>query len=152
MSMFLAERSIIDLDGTLFIQLALFTLVFFILRRFVFAPIDALLEARQGATEGARQEAESMKLEALKQSEAFDKKMREAMLEASKERERLRQDGANLERSLLARVRGETQTLLDSARVELVAEEQRLRGLLNEQVPTLGKELAYRVLGRNESK
>ncbi|MBW2548809.1 MAG: hypothetical protein JRE82_16610, partial [Deltaproteobacteria bacterium] len=43
----LAEGSIIDLDGTIWIQLGLFTVAFLVFRPLIFRPMIELFEARE---------------------------------------------------------------------------------------------------------
>ena len=53
----LSEGSIIDLDGTIWIQLGLFAVAFFVFRPLIFRPMVALFEAREKAIEGSKLEA-----------------------------------------------------------------------------------------------
>ena len=86
----LSEGSIIDLDGTIWIQLGLFAVAFFVFRPLIFRPMVALFEAREQAIEGSKLEALRLQDEASAESEEFDVEMRGLRLRAGEERDRLR--------------------------------------------------------------
>src|SRR5215510_11102858 len=72
----LAGGSVIDLDASLFIQMAIFFTAFFILKGLVFRPVMTLFDARDKAIEGARAEAKQMETEALEKREHFESELR----------------------------------------------------------------------------
>lgn len=147
-SALLAGGSVIDLDGTILVQLAIFLLTFFVLRSLVFKPMMELFDAREAATEGARAEAKKMDKEAREKADAFEDEMRKVRLAAGEERDRLRQEGVRLERAILERVRNETQKKLEDATTRLATEGTRLRGEIQTSVPALARQIASKMLDR----
>ncbi len=144
----LSEGSIIDLDGTLFLQLGLFFVAFLVLRSLIFKPMVRLFEAREQAIDGAREEAKQLSEKADDTGHAFDEQMRSVRLSAQKERERLRQDGLKLERETLERVRRHTQLQLEEAEARVASDGERLRRELAARVPVLANQIASRLLHR----
>jgi F-type H+-transporting ATPase subunit b len=144
----LSEGSIIDLDGTIWIQLVLFGIAFFILRPLVFRPMIALFEARENAIEGSKLEALRLQDEAAAESEEFDEEMRRLRLQAGEERDRLRAEGKRLEKAVLDRVREETDKQLAAADKQLATEASKLRAEIKASVPVLGKQIASKLLNR----
>ncbi|MGB5703466.1 MAG: ATP synthase F0 subunit B [Polyangiales bacterium] len=144
----LSEGSIIDLDGTIWIQLLLFGIAFLVLRPLVFRPMIALFEARENAIEGSKLEALRLQDEAAAESEEFDEEMRRIRLQAGEERDRLRAEGKRLERSVLDRVREETDKLLADADKQLASEATKLRAEVKASVPALAKQIASKLLNR----
>ncbi|HJL30700.1 MAG TPA: hypothetical protein RMI62_16600, partial [Polyangiaceae bacterium LLY-WYZ-15_(1-7)] len=71
----LSEGSIIDLDGTFFIQFAIFWVAFFVLRSLVFKPLVAVFEEREEAIDGARRDAKQFAREASEKEAHFDKEL-----------------------------------------------------------------------------
>ena len=96
LSVVLSEGSIIDLDGTIFVQLGIFLALFFVLRTFVFKPMTNLFAAREAAIDGAREEARRMEREAKEQTGSFDDAIRKVRTSAGDERDKLRADGLKL--------------------------------------------------------
>jgi F-type H+-transporting ATPase subunit b len=144
----LSEGSIIDLDGTIWIQLGLFTVAFFVFRPLIFRPMVAVFEARENAIEGSKLEALRLQDEASAESEEFDVAMRRLRLQAGEERDRLRAEGKRLERTVLDRVREETDKQLAEADAQLRTEAATLRTEIDRSVPTLAKQIASKMLNR----
>ena len=144
----LSGGSIVDLDGTVFVQLAMFFVAFAVLYVLVFKPMVALLEAREHAIEGAREEAKHLESEVGAKQASLDPELRRVRGVSGEERERLRAEGQELERRLLDRVRGETQSLVSEAKVRLEQEARVARSELEAQRGDLAREIASRVLGR----
>lgn len=143
--------ALIDLDGTYFLQLAIFFALFAILHGLLFKPVLAVLDERDEAIDGARRAARELEARAEEKLETFEAEMKKVRAEAAAERERLRQDGLALERELLARSRAEAEEILESGRAELGRRAAEVRRALAEMVPTLASEIADRLLGRRAS-
>ena len=144
----LSEGSIIDLDGTIWIQLGLFAVAFFVFRPLIFRPMIALFEARESALEGSKLEALRLQDEASAESEEFDVEMRRLRLQAGEERDRLRAEGKRLERTVLDRVREETDKQLSEADAKLKTEAAKLRSEIDQSVPALARQIASKMLNR----
>lgn len=140
--------SIIDLDVTFFVQMALFFVAFLFLRSLVFKPMVALFEEREASIDGAKDEAKRMEAEALEQGEEFDAEMRKLRLDSGEERERLRAEGRRLETSVLDKVREETQSTLTKAEADLDREAGKVRDEMRQQIPTIAREIAQTLLTR----
>jgi F-type H+-transporting ATPase subunit b len=148
LSVLLSEGSIIDLDGTILVQLGIFLVLFFLLRALVFKPMTSLFAAREEAIDGAREEARRMEREAKEQSGGFDEAIRRVRTEAGEQRDKLRADGLALERTMLTAVKDETGRALDDARVKLEAERDAARRAMAAQTPVLARAIASKLLGR----
>jgi F-type H+-transporting ATPase subunit b len=144
----LSGGSIIDLDGTVFVQLAMFFIAFFVLRALVFKPMIALLDAREEAIDGAKDQAKRLEIEVKEKQATFDAELRKVRGASGEERDRLRAEGQELERRLLEKVRVETQKLVADAKTRLDGEAQLARQTLSGQRPELAREIASKVLGR----
>jgi len=144
----LSEGSIIDLDGTIWVQLGLFGIAFLLYRPLIFRPMVALFEARENAIEGAKLEALRLQDEAAAETEEFQDEMRRLRLQAGEERDRLRAEGRRLERTVLDRVREETEKQLAEADERLAKEAAKLRSELDVSVPMIARQIATKLLDR----
>jgi F-type H+-transporting ATPase subunit b len=144
----LSGGSIIDLDGTVFVQLAMFFIAFIVLHALVFKPMLALLEAREVAIDGARDDAKRLEVEVREKQASFEGELRKVRGASSEERDKLRAQGQELERTLLEKVRVETQATLGDARQRLDAEAQTARQRLHAGTPEMAKAIASKILGR----
>lgn len=145
---FLSGDAIIDLDGTIFVQLGILCLLFLVLRRFVFTPLLSVLDARTVAIDGAREQAHGLEAELAQGENSYRAEVEKVKQAAALEQERLRQEGAQLERSLLDGVRHEIDENLRNAKERLAHEEKLLRIELDSQVNPLANDVINKVLGR----
>ena len=148
LSVVLSEGSIIDLDGTLFVQLGIFLVLFFVLRALVFKPMTSLFAAREAAIDGARDDARRMEREAKEQSGGFEEAIRKVRTTAGEERDKLRADGLSIEKTLLENVKVETTKVLDNAKVKLDGEREAMRRSMAAQTPVLARQIASKLLAR----
>ena len=151
LSTVLSGGSVIDLDGTLFIQLGIFFVALLLLNILVFKPMIRLFDAREASIEGAREEARKLQAEAKKSGETFDEQLRKVKLSAGQDRDRLRSEAQHLERTLLAKVRDESRQSLTEAEEKLAKEATKVRKEIDNMVPALARGISEKVLGRGIS-
>lgn len=144
----LSGASIIDLDGTVLVQLALFLLSLFVLRRLLFRPWLRLMEVRQQATVGTRHEAEKLMAQAQAMSARVDKEMQRVRQVAHLEAERLRQQSAEKASLVVARARKDYEEHTAEAAARLRDEADEARRGLHQSEAELARQLVSQMLGR----
>ena len=144
----LSGGAVIDLDGSLLIQLAIFFVAFELLRRLVFRPMIALFDAREQAIDGAKRDARSIEGEADEKLKAFETEMKKVRAEAAAERDSIRQDAQRLERELLAKARTEADTMLAEATEKMAKDATSIRADMKTSIPALAGQIAEKLLGR----
>ncbi len=140
--------SIIDLDGTFFFQFALFWVAFLALRKLVFHPVLAVIEAREEAIEGARAKAKRLERESAARAKEFEAELHKVRVSAGSERDKLRQEAKHLEEAILTKVRAETDRQLADAQATMEQEAQKIRSAIGTEVPVLAKQIAAKLLER----
>ena len=148
LSALLSSGSIIDLDGTFFLQLAIFVVAFFVLRALLFKPAIALFEAREEAIEGAARDALQFEREAEEKETAFAEQMRDVRLKGAALREELRAKGKADEAELLSEVRSETDKELTEAEAQLTKAAEEARAKIQAETPALARQIASKLLDR----
>ena len=144
----LTGGAIIDLDATVIFQLLIFGAVFFVLRSLVFQPMLALFDARETAIDGAKQKARALESDAEEKLRTFEGEMKKAKVEATAERDRIRQDGSALERELLAKARLDSDKTMSDATAQMAEEAARVRADMKAAMPALAGQIADKLLGR----
>ena len=147
----LSGSPILDVDATFLIYIGLFFLLFFLLRAFVFQPMMALFEERDRAIVGAKKEARELERSAEDKLLAFEDEMAKVRSEAGTERDRLRAEGARLERNLIEKVRGEADAMIADAETQMAAEAEKVRRDIAATSPVLARQIAEKLLGRQVS-
>jgi F-type H+-transporting ATPase subunit b len=142
------QPPLIDLDGTVFVQFALFLIMLLVLSRFLFRPYLKMRDARHKGIEGAREEASSMQERARQTNADYDAKLTKARVRGAEERARLRGEGAIHERQVLGVARDEAQKTLDAARARISADAGKARETLTAESTVLAKQIVKKILGR----
>jgi F-type H+-transporting ATPase subunit b len=145
----LSGGSVIDLDATLFVQMGIFFIAFFILKSLVFTPVLALFDAREQAIDGAKAEARRMEQEAADKREHFESELRQVSAAANDEREKLRNEAQRLARQLTEQARQQANSNQKSAKDRLDAEANQVRQQALAEVPTLARQITSKLLGRS---
>jgi F-type H+-transporting ATPase subunit b len=143
-----AAPPLIDLDGTFFVQLGLFLLVLFVLSRVLFGPYLKMRADRDHAIAGSKHEAEKMGEDARAIVGDYDRKFADAKRRGADERNQLHLEGTARERELVGKSRAESQTAIDAARKQIVAETEAGRTALTAEAAPLARAIASKVLGR----
>ena len=143
-----APPPLIDVDGTVFVQFALFLILLFVLTRLLFRPYLRMRAARHQGIEGAREQAAAMQERAQKTNAEYDAKLTKARLRGAEERARLRGEGAIYERQVLGAARDESNKALEAARAKIEGEAGRARGQLTAEAATLAQQIVKKILGR----
>ena len=131
--------------------LALFALLVWPAQRFVFAPLLAVLEARDARMDGARARAR----EVGTRGDAVMARYQQAVSAARREADGLREEQLRAARAAQAQVRADARAQAEAqaqrVREEVATAHADARRALREQGEALGLEVASRVLGRQLS-
>lgn len=142
------DPPIIDLDHTVFLQLALFLVTFLVLSRLLFRPYLAMRAARERGIEGARDAARRMEEEADAKMADHESRLTKAKMKAQDERLGIRAEGSRHEREVLEAAREKTQATLVQARRQLEGEAKGARAELGSRTQELAQAIFARILAR----
>lgn len=143
------EPPLIDLDGTIWIQLGLFLVLIFLLNRLLYRPYLRLLDERDRAIDGRVREAEQMERRAKERLAELEKRLGEARARGADERARIRAEAAVRERELLEVARHDVARRVATAKEEVAKMGADLRATLAPEVDALARRIASQVLGRD---
>jgi F-type H+-transporting ATPase subunit b len=139
---------VVDLDLTFAAQIVLFFLLFLLLRPILFEPMVKLFEEREKRIGGAKDDARALYAEADSKMAQYEEEVLRVKRAAGEERDRMRQEGQRREQQILAKVRTETNTMIEEGRAKIAKEREALRAELAVNAQGLAREIAGRVLGR----
>jgi F-type H+-transporting ATPase subunit b len=148
LSVLLSSGSVIDLDGTIFVQVVLFLVAFLLLHSLVIKPVMSVLDAREQAIDGSKVEAQKLQSEADAKRQTLEEELRKIWEAANQERERLRAEGQQQARQLTERARTDTERALADAKTKLEAEGARLRAEVRGIIPVLARQISSKILDR----
>jgi len=142
------SHPLIDLDMTVFIQLAIFLVASFVASRSLFRPYLRMRDERAAGIEGAREEASAMSAQADAQLADYEAKLASARSRAQDERRSMRAEAGAHEREVLDKTRSEAATALEKAQAEIQTQTEKARGELAPRAADIARAMATKLLGR----
>jgi F-type H+-transporting ATPase subunit b len=150
LSLFLVatDRPLINVDITLLANIALWFVLFFVLKAWFWGPMLDLFVAREEGIAGTRAVAQAVEAEARALQAQLDRDLKDARGAASAEREGLRKEGQRQEGEIVQAAQAEVTARVAKHREALAAQREALRAEVLAAVPGQAASLASRVLGR----
>lgn len=139
---------IIDLDGSIFIQLAIVLLLMAALRQLVFKPYLETLENREKKTDRAREEARAVQARAEALAERYEAKLAEARASAVEARQAMRTEGNARREEALGEARRVSAAKMGAARAAIDAQYEGVRSDLKNRVDELAELVVDKVMGQ----
>jgi F-type H+-transporting ATPase subunit b len=145
------EPQLIDLDGTVFVQLGMFLLLMAILRQFLWKPYLKVKGERVTRVDGYREEATRLEAEAASRLAKAEAALAEARRVGASERAEARAVAQKRENELLAQANATAQKALADARARVNASLTAERAKLQQTANEVGAQAARKILGREVS-
>ncbi len=136
-------------NGTFFVELAAFLLLFYLLARYVIPPINRAMTARQAAIRQEFDELEQSKQEARDAEAEFKAQIADARHEAARIREESREQGAAIIAEMREQAQAESQRIVEHSRAQIDADRKAALASLRAEVGTLATSLAERIVGES---
>lgn len=140
--------SLVDLDGTFFIQMGIFFVMFIFLHFALFRPVMRMIAARREATEGTTEKAHRVKEDAEKLGRDVDNKLREVRAMAAEERNRIVEDARVREREVLGVAQEAVRQSMTTARERMRTNAKSVKAQLTGELSQLADAVASRITGR----
>ncbi len=138
----------ISLDYTVFVQIASFLLLLYLLNRLIFTPFRLLLEEREQRTEGVEAETESLLEEGNRLRAEYENKIASARGEGTAIKEAIRQEALEARGRILDQAQEEAARVLERAREEIRGAVQKAREVVAEEAEVIAQQMAEKILGR----
>jgi F-type H+-transporting ATPase subunit b len=154
LSLVLAEAAeekappVIDIDGTVVVQFAIFVVMFFVLRSLFFKPYLKLQGERAHHIDGAEAKAKLMEQQALDIEKQYQARMQKARAAADEERSQLQSQGRARETELLTQARERAQARVGETRQQIAGQVSAAQAELEKRADSLAHTLASKLLRR----
>jgi len=142
------EPQLIDVDGTVFVQLGVFLVLALVLYRFLWKPYLRVRGERVSRIEGYREEAVRLQADADARLARLEAELAEARRVGAGERAVARAEALAREHTLMAEAQAAAQKTLADARAQLEATVAAERAKLQQKAAEIGREAAKKILGR----
>lgn len=138
----------VDMDKTVFLQMAVFALLILALKPLLFDPMLRVFALREERTDGAKADARRMQERAAEILSSYEAEVSKVRTDATAERDRLRKETSHLEARILAEGRTAAEAITADGRAKIFAEMTLLQHDLDETARRVGREISSHVLGR----
>jgi len=135
-------------DYTFLVQIAIFVVLWLVLRRFWFAPALRLIHERTRRSEGAVAEARAVQAEAERLRAQHAAALEQASSEAQREMQEMVRDAEVEQKRVLDEARAEAHRTLTEVRSRIAEEVATARRTLRDQAEEVAREVARKILGR----
>ncbi|MCW2754840.1 MAG: synthase subunit [Marmoricola sp.] len=143
------ESNFLVPNGTFFVELTAFAIMFFIIARYIVPPINKAMTARQDAIRKQFADLDEAKEEATSAADEFRAQIENARHEAARIREDAREQGAAIVIEMREQAQAEAARIVEHARAQIEADRQHAVTSLRSEVGTIATELAGRIVGES---
>ena len=133
-------------NGTFWVELIAFAIMFFILAKYIVPPINRAMTARQDAIRKEFADLDQARADAKSAEEEFRAQIADARHEAAKIREEAREQGAAIIAELREQAQTEAARIVEHAHAQIEADRQQAVTSLRAEVGTLATDLAGRIV------
>ncbi len=138
----------IDIDWTLFMQIANFLILVFLLNMVLFRPIRGILKERQGILSGLQSDISSL----ADTEQGVRQDIQDELLSARKsginKRDMIKQEGSSVEAGLMEKAKAEVDDEMARMAAKIKADVAAARDALKPQAESFAHDLATKILGR----
>jgi F-type H+-transporting ATPase subunit b len=138
----------IDINGSLLIQLANFLALLVALHFILFKPIRQVMQEREQGISTALGDAKAAQKRVQDLLEQYNTSLAEAKQKATATYNTLYQQGLDAQRDMITAERAKASELLDKARTEIATASSAVRADLKKEAEKLSQEITSKLLGR----
>ena len=139
----------LKIDYTVFIQIANFLVLLFILSIILYKPIRKILGQRKAEIDSFQTLIEELQAKFDKHTKELEENMVGARKEGYKEKENLKDAGVEVEKKTVQEALSSAEEKIGSAREEIERDAVNARQSLEDEIKLFSQELAEKILGRS---
>lgn len=138
----------IEVSGFLFVQMANFIVLIFILNFILYKPIRKILIERKKKIQGLEESIDASQRDAAETDQTFQTKVSEAKMKGHQQKEAMKQAGEEEERQLVEEINRKAQADLEAARAQVAKLAEQARTKLKAETKVFSAAIAKKILGR----
>ena len=138
----------VSLDGSLFIQIANFIFLIFVLNIILYKPIRKVLIQRKEKITGLEQRIDTVGKDIKEKDDAFSQGIKEARANGLKEKGGLLQEGADEEREIIEKINKKAQANLAEIRAKIAKDVESVSESLRQELDSFANAIGQKILGR----
>jgi len=138
----------INVDGSVFIQIANFIFLIWVMNMILYKPIRKALLQRKEKVSGLERSIVDFNTQALEKENAFASGIKEARTSGLKEKQALIQSGSDEEKIVLENINKKAQAELAKSREKIAKDAESVRISLQKELDTFVNAIGQKILGR----
>lgn len=138
----------ININWTLFVQIANFLVIIFVLNMIVYKPIRGILKQRRAKIEGLENNIQSIGSDAEARNQSFEGGIKEARQKGQQQKEALLQAAADEEKAIVAQINEKAQQDLAAVKEKIAGDINSVRAALENEVDSFANAITQKILGR----
>ncbi len=138
----------VSIDGSLFIQIANFLFLIFVLNMVLYKPIRKVLIQRKEKVTGLEKSIETADKEAEEQNQAYASGLKDARAKGKEEKDALLEAAAEEERAIINKINEKAQADLADVRSKIATDAESVKASLMKEIDTFAKAIGEKILGR----
>lgn len=138
----------ISVDSSIFIQIANFVVLIFIMNAILYKPIRNMLIERRKKIKGYEDGIQALQGDAAESEQTFQTKVGEAKTKGFQEKEALKQAGQEEENRLINELNEKARADLEAVRAQIAKDAEDARRSLKAETESFSAAIAEKILGR----
>jgi F-type H+-transporting ATPase subunit b len=138
----------VKIDWTLWVQIANFLILVFILNLILYKPIRKILRQRKEKLQGLMESINTGSKQAEDKDQAFADGIKEARATGQKEKEAVLQAAAEQERLIIADINAKARADLEAVKAQIAKEAGAVKEELEKEVDAFADSITQKILGR----
>jgi F-type H+-transporting ATPase subunit b len=138
----------VDINWTLYIQIANFLLIIFILNIVLYKPIRGVIRQRKSKMEALEEGIAATGRAAEDKGQAFTDGLKEARLNGQTQKEDLLQAATAEERAIVDRINAKAQEDLAAVKAKIAKDTEAVRNTLEKEIDVFANAITMKILGR----
>jgi len=138
----------ISVDVSVFMQIANFLLLIWLMNTVLYRPIRSILIKRSEKIGGLEESISAFQKDKLEKDNAYSEGIKSARTEGMKEKDGLVSSAEEEERAIIAKINAQAQADLSSMRENVAQDAEAVRKALLQDVDTFAMEIGKKILGR----
>jgi F-type H+-transporting ATPase subunit b len=141
-------KRMINVDGSVFIQIANFIFLIWVMNMILYKPIRKVLLQRKEKVSGLERSIADFNTQALDKENAFASGIKEARVNGLKEKQALIQSGSDEEKIIMENINKNAQAELTKSREKITKDAESVRISLQKELDTFVNAIGQKILGR----
>jgi F-type H+-transporting ATPase subunit b len=138
----------VNIDGSVFIQMINFIFLIWALNIILYKPIRNILIQRKEKISGLEQNIDACNTDVKEKDDAFASGLKEARLNGAKEKEALIQEATDEEKMIIEKINQKAQADLAEVREKVAKDAESVRASLLKELDDIANAISQKILGR----